>query len=306
MSERPFLDKLYTSQEKKLPENVIRIKKPEGIYRLVLSDSHATQESVSTVDGSDGVILEGDVIIFGDFNYSDPKIAKRAIETAARRDEQYKDIILWCQQNDKPIYYTDLQYIKLIPFIQKILRGLEFGVAANLLMRFGVNITKKPINRRDFLKLTAGAFLATPTLEDFLFILDKDNNHHTSAVSATRDRLGEVNEKMHPETHAIIRTLRNCLMAQKWKTIMQISATSQTGHKPEIAQVVGAMHTGIEDALNEDDSERIATIKQLLSVPGLEEDRKKIASIARVLYSKKTQTWVVTEYQDPLLKPLEK
>ena len=163
MSERPFLDKLYTSQEKKLPENVIRIKKPEGIYRLVLSDSHATQESVSTVDGSDGVILEGDVIIFGDFNYSDPKIAKRAIETAARRDEQYKDIILWCQQNDKPIYYTDLQYIKLIPFIQKILRGLEFGVAANLLMRFGVNITKKPNNRRDFLKLTAGAFLATPT-----------------------------------------------------------------------------------------------------------------------------------------------
>ena len=120
-----------------LLENVIRIEKPEGVYRLVLSSSHNKQESVDSVQGSDAVILEEST------NYSDPEFLRNAMTSSATIDPQYKDIIQWSKENSKAVYFTDIQDSYVVSMLQKILRAPEAGAAFFLLAKLGVKLAKK-------------------------------------------------------------------------------------------------------------------------------------------------------------------
>src|ERR1051326_6879612 len=147
------------------------------------------------------------------------------------------------------------------------------------------------MQRRDFLKFAAGAYLASPIVENLMRIGQKPKNPEHSTMSKATNTLGQLNESIHPETQAIITTLRNHLMAQKWKTVMYITAAELKGKKPEVAQVVGGDHANITVSLDKNETERAEVIRKLLSLPGREEDRKKIATIARADYIKEKDEW---------------
>lgn len=128
-----------------------------------------------------------------------------------------------------------------------------------------------------------------------------------SARRAVNRFLNDLNERVHPETNAIIVTLRNHLFAQKAETIVKTLSPEIKNRKPEAAITLGARHYGIERALKEEDKERVWLIDKLLSVPGLKKTREKIATIARFDFNKEKDKWELTErFKDPHLAKIEK
>lgn len=281
-----------------LPENVMRIEKPEGIYRLVLSGSHNKEEPAAAVIGSDAVILESI------FDYSDPIKVAGVMGNIAKSHVQYKDIGQWCKDNEKPVFFTDIQESYLIARLQEALRGAEFGVAAFLLIRLSRKIAKnKPISRRQLLQLPLSTYLATPFIEDILKTTSPSGPKRSGLVKLGHN-LGQLDEVIHPEVSSVLVTLRNHLMAQKWKTIMHIVG-SENKINPEVSQIIGAEHTNIITAIDKPDKQVAEIIDKILSITRLSAEREKISAIARADWDKETGAWRVREYSDPVLRPLE-
>lgn len=99
--------------------------------------------------------------------------------------------------------------------------------------------------------------------------------------------------------------LRDYLFAQKLKTIAERLETQK--RKPEIAIVIGAGHTGIEEALKKSNEERVKLIDNRSDDPDLREAREKIATIARFDFNEKEGKWELTDrFKDPHLAKIEK
>jgi pheromone shutdown protein TraB len=173
-----------------------------------------------------------------------------------------------------------------------------------------VTSERKKMNRRDFLKLLSKSLLAVyfaPQLAENLILFfslpDKAMLNEETARRKIHRFLIKLNEKIHPETHMILITLRNIIMAQKLITIAR-DINKEISKKPEIGVVVGASHIGIEGALNLDEKERKEIIGQIMNfAKGI---KKNIATIARFDYNSKTEGWELTKfYKDPFLASLE-
>lgn len=74
--------------------------------------------------------------------------------------------------------------------------------------------------------------------------------------------------------------------------------------KPEIAVAIGGGHIGIERSFSKEQKERITLIRKLLQFPGLGDERKKIAAIARIDYEN-DENMRVKIFRDTDLAPLE-
>ncbi len=216
------------------------------------------------------------------------------------------------EEGKKPIFLIDITEQELATLLQIDLKYLEPIVGSGLLAILARDfiLGEKRLTRREILK-KAGAgiyFLSEFPAgiirglfgEDFIV-------GEKSASRAVEKFLDDLNERIHPETNAIIQTLRNSLLAQKAKTIAERLGLEIKGRKPEIALTVGAAHHGIEKALLKEDEERVWLIDKLLSVPGLKNTREKIATIARFDFNKEKDKWELTDQsKDPHLAKIEK
>lgn len=308
-----FIPKEEKFEEKeKLPPNVVMVETPEAKFRIAYG-THSTEQKPEELGKPDALMLES----LGLIDYtSSKKLVEEEFDKKVRESIQYRKIIKRAEEKEKPIFLGDITEWESAALLQFGLQFLEPMIGVLLLgslLRSWVkekltNLPKKKLTRREFLKKSISALYFLSDLPGgvirYLFeeegILDEK-----SASRAVERFLWDLNEKIHPETKAIIVTLRNHLMAQKMKTISE--RLEIQNRKPEVTTVVGAFHHGIEEALEEDDEERVKLVDKLLSVPGLEKTREKIATIARLDFNKEKDGWELTEqFKDPHLLKIEK
>ncbi len=303
-------------KEKELTEATVLIEKPEAKYRIIYG-YHGTEQKPEDLGKAEALVLESG---FG--NYSTPQEAEFLFKEIQKNIKQYERLIEKAAKEKKPIFLADISDSESIMIFQVIIGVLESVSSVPILYSLLEDVreiikekklNQKKLNRRDFIKTSAkgliGFYLSTPFLEVFLNTFSdffSKNRVNLQSKSENLNRfLTELNEKIHPEIYAIILTLRNYLLAQKMETIAQ--TLKKKNKKPEIAIVVGASHYGIEKALQKEKNKRIELINFLTKLPGLEESRKRIATIARFDFDEKEKNWKVTQiFKDPLLVPLEK
>jgi hypothetical protein len=290
-----------------LPPNVVIVKLPEGRFRIAYGQ-HNLPQNPKDVEGVNAIMLES-----GDLKYYPEEEAKKAFHELVSFP-QYRDIIKEAAAARQSIYLTDID-----PGVVRILLTLLFSLAEEIsagvlilrsLFELGHKIltTSKKMTRRDFLKLLGKSSLAAyfgTQLGEGLTALPKGSLDEKTAIRKVNRFLINLNEMAHPETHLVIVTLRNLIMAQKLTTIAR-DLGSEIGEKPEIGVVVGGGHIGIEEALKLTTEERMNTIGKILSIPGLEGLRENVAAIARFDYDPQTGKWQLTKfYKDPSLLNME-
>jgi hypothetical protein len=287
------------------PPNVVIVETPEGIFRIAYG-RHDVPQNPEDVKGVDAIMLESGMLQY----YLNQEEAIREFPLLYE-SVQYKNLIKEAAKAKQPIYLTDLDprmENAILAFLLQTAEGMgAIGLDLWLLYLLGLKvITKsKKITRRDFLKLLLLAgYFGTQLGESFTYPIE-GNIEEDTLTSKINRFLINLNEKIHPETHMVILTLRNLIMAQKLTTIAK-ELQQKIGKKPEIGIVVGARHIGIEDALKMSKKERMEIIKRILNIPALEKLREGIATIARFDYKHEKGQWELTEfYKDPNLLELE-
>jgi pheromone shutdown protein TraB len=295
-----------------LPPNVVIVELPEGRFRIAYG-VHRLPQNPKDVKGVNAIMLES-----GSLKYYPEKEAEKAFD-ALRSFIQYRNIIGEAAAARQPIYLTDIDTGAVRSLLTLRLLPLAEGISAAVLIlrslfELGHKIlkTSKTMTRRDFLKLLGTSSLAAyfgtqlgEQLGEYLTGSTKGGLDEKTAIRKIYRFLIKLNEMVHPETHLVILTLRNLIMAQKLITIAR-DLRSEIGRKPEIGVVVGGAHIGIEGALKLTTKERMNTLRKILSIPGLKDLRENVAAIARFDYDPQTGEWWLTKfYKDPSLLNLE-
>lgn len=288
--EKIFGEKIYTRE--KLPANVVEIERPEAIYRIVYG-YHNREQSAKDIDGLDVLILET-----GDSDYSNCEAASNLLE-ACKKDVLYKSVVKKAEDEKMPIFFADLSNAEVKTILHDRIKNLEVTVGAvtALVLLASLISSKEKISRREFFEKSffalGSAYLSSHTFLDNIYQISRDSMLDEKTASRHIARiLGDLQEKIHPETESLIITLRNQLMAQKMITITKMLDLQDS--KIKVGIVVGARHHGIEKALQIKDAKRIKIINDLLNAPELEKARKTASIIARMDFSEKSGKWITT------------
>lgn len=287
--------------DKELPKNVVIVETTEARMRIIYG-KHDTVQPSADLGQADLVVLET-----GSYDYSNRASAIRLMNMV-ESDIQYPEVLEKAEAERKPVYFIDIASADFIPILSNFLAVAEAGAAIFLLANLAQkDLPREQVSRRDFFKKTGkgvgAAWLFSQSAEMVNRIIMDRKTDETSAKRIIQRVVTDLNEMAHPETHALLLTLRNYLWAQKLKTIA--ADTLVVDRKPEIAMVVGALHHGLESALQKDDEQRTRLIDTLLSVPGLEEARRKVANIARLDFDASSKQWEARIFKDPVLAGLE-
>lgn len=247
---------------KGFPSNVVHFETSNAIYRIVYSLHHQTtkEEDVGDVDAIAIELANSEYNTKQDanitFHYLSKSIGNIGIIEAAKK-------------KGFPVFLID------VSTKQNLFLNLTFGLKCVeattglfVLSSLFKDIGKK-LTRRDFLRISAKTGFSIWSLlhlEETVHNLIKGKNPQYIST-----RLLELS---HPETVAIILTLRNHIWAQKLETITK---TLSTKRKPIIALIIGKGHTGVERALAKDEEERLEIIRTLM----LGSKTKEEATIAR-------------------------
>lgn len=301
--ETPKIEGLESGEQKeRIPKNVVIIERPEARYRIIYG-LHETPQKAEDVGNADALVLEWGV---GDYSTGN-QAEKTFLQMASYK--QYQHLIGRLEKREKPIFLADVSDITIHNLLVTFLRGAESITGFMFIGNLAIGLNKQGVTRREFLKsgakgIAALYFLSNIPLGVYKAFQSEDINEFDASQAVSRF-LNDLDERMHPETNAILLTLRNHLFAQKLKTIAN-TMTSYTRGKPEVGIVIGARHTGIEAALQKEDKGRVELVDRLLHIPGLGGIREKIATIARMDFDKDKGRWVVTAItKDPHLAPLE-
>ncbi len=288
-------------QGKELPPNVVMLEKPEAVYRIIYG-YHDQPQKAGDLGTPQALVLET-----ATRDYSEKHLAENLLSYFTGHI-QYKNIIRVCQEQAIPIYFTDTTDYGAHQLLAYGLAHLEAITGAALVLNLAKDFKKKT-GRREFLGMMGKGLAATYLFGPFMMFWVNGNLaiSQEQSVRLVGRFLEDLVENTHPETDQIIITLRNYLMAQKLKAVAQDITTPNTPQsKPEVAIVLGASHTGIENALQKEDQARTELVHRLLQVPGLGESGKKIATITRLDFDKSKNSWVATKiFKDPSLAPLE-
>lgn len=332
-------EKRALQEKEKSPDNVVPVDTPEARYKVVYG-YHTIEQEPTDIGKSDAIFLEK-ITKGGD--YSTPESAEKLLKEYSS-EPQYRQIILEAERQKKPIFFGDIIGGDLVVALQHGLRDIEPVVGALLL----ASLTKKAVeqgimnmDRREFLKKALGGiFLLSQAHQGLGALLEAGKNpgfkfDRKGAMGEIDKFLTKLNEKIHPETNAIVLTMRNALNAKKIKEIAKLMEkevlekeqaakeifekemekrpggarkkwVEREDKRPEVAIVMGAWHRGIEDALLDDEEELIELVDELLGVPGLEETRKKIATIARFDFDEEENKWKARILKDRKLTEIEK
>lgn len=295
------------SEHESLPKNVVIVETPEARFRIIYG-FHDTAQKPEDIGSASAVALE----VTGD--YSDRDNAERVMKWAVGH-EQYKLLVGRLQNEKKPIFLIDMSKGDVILLMQHFLPIAEIVAGYGLLASLAEDSIKerapgeqKPLTRRTLLrkaaKGVAGAYFLSQLPFQGIFGIGREVDEESMKRSIDRF-LVDLEEKTHPETTAILLTLRNDLMAQKLATIAEKLRQQSASARPEIGIVVGAAHVGIERSLQKSAAERKDLIQKLMMTPGLGEAQKRIATIARMDFDQDAGKWIATEIsQDPHLAPL--
>ncbi len=295
--------------EEELPPNVKEIETQNAKIRIAYERHDGIERKPEELgDNYDAWVPE---IMGIDYTLS-KKIVERDFNKIFRKKiPEYRKIFEKIEKEGKPIFLGDITEDKTILLLNKSLRYLESAatgvLVASLVYDF---LAGEKLTKIEVLKSIAAVYLYSEAIEAMIDKLSyklRGGIDEKSISRAIERFLGNLNEKIHPETHFILATLRNSLFAQKMKTIAE--SLKIQNRKPEIAVTLGAGHHGIEKALLKDDEKRVGLIKKLLSVPapGLKKIRESIATIAWFDFNKEKGWWELTkQFKDPNLSKIEK
>ncbi|MBI2514791.1 hypothetical protein HYV91_01195 [Candidatus Wolfebacteria bacterium] len=298
------------SSAEKLPDNISVIETSGGKFRVIYGDHRERQKPEDLGESAVALMLETAGL---SIDYSEPKQAEEFFSRLSQHF-QYKKIIEKVQRENKPIFLGDITDAEAVLLLRQLLKTGE-TIAAPLLfsllacMLSGRMLSgRKEISRRDLLKNLSialpGIYFSTQTAQLVPGLIRKLRGKY-SPLNLFRKIMIDINERLHPETDAILLTLRNYILAQKLKTIAQ-KLSKGVSEKPEIAIVVGANHMGIERALRENEWEGLTVINKSMHAPSLKKAKEKIATIARFDFDKNRNKWMPTEiFKDPYLAEVE-
>lgn len=300
-SEEKFRVVRGLDEKEGLPKNVVLIETPQAKFRIAYG-YHVSEQNPADVEMSEAIALET-----GGESYATPEEAEETFRRAVD-SIQYRKIITQAKEKKKPIFFVDMTNDNYVPLLQMGLKTGETLLGIKLLGSLAREVKEETgdMTRREFLKKSmkgaAGLYFSSHAL-GYLSSLAKIGSEEKSAIRAVNRFLNDIDERVHPETQAIILTLRNYLMAQKMKTVAE--QFFQKDKKADVAMIVGSGHSGIEKALQKDDPERIEVIHKLLKTPGLSKARKQIATIARFDFDDANNKWKTTLFEDPRLTSIK-
>ncbi len=307
-----FLGKEIPGVQEKLLPNVVLVETGKAKFRIAYG-SHDIERKSEELSKADVWLPETG----GRIDYALSKeLVEENFNNILKKKEpfltEYKKIFEKAEREKVPIFLGDIPETELVILIQANLKGVEPVVGLALLAKLVWDsvIESKKLTRRDFLKKTlAGIYFlseAPSIITGNLLSTDRVDDEQSARRDVDRF-LNDLNERAHPETNAIIATMRNNLFAQKAETIAGKLSPEIKNRKPEVAITLGARHHGIEDALSKKDEERAGLIDKILSVPGLKDTREKIATIARFDFNREKNKWEMTDrFKDPHLAKIEK
>lgn len=294
-----FIPRERPESKEELPSNVV-VETPEAKFRIAYG-LHPVEMKPEVLGKSDALMIETGVV----FNYTLPKkLVEKNFNRDIRRSTQYGKIIEKAEREEKPIFLGDITEWRTAFLLQIGLKVLELTVGIALLKNLIKSLLEnEKMTRREFLKKTAAGIYLSSEMPSYISLLLSGDEK--SAGRAIEKFLTDLNERTHPETNAILLTLRNYVMAQKLKTIAEKLGIKN--RKPEVAIAIGKRHSGIEKALEKEDEERVRLVNKLLSIPGLKKTRENIATIAQFDFNEKENKWELTDqFKDPYLSKIEK
>lgn len=294
ISEKKLPELPELPEKEKLPENVAIVETPKADFRIIYRAAHHVYGiSPETLGNNyDGVFLEK----MGDYSVSEE--SEEMVKQASKLKD-FCQIVEKAKKEKKPIFFGDLITTEGYVFsqLQYALKKIETsGVVLYPLLSLAREI------EMDWLKSTLiGGYLGTHLAEDILGV--RSALKEGKIPRKLRKFLITLNERVHPETHAIVLTLRNYLFAQKMYTIPKM--LEKEGKKPELAIVIGGAHSGIEKALRTAEKKRLKRINWLTKTPGLRKERERIATVGMAEWIEEKKGWKTTILKDPGLLPIE-
>jgi len=331
-------------ERKSLPENIVIVETPEARFRIAYA-IHPIPQRPEEVKGVDGIVLETAVGRYSTKEEAEKTFYENVFVVGRK---QYSHIVEEAAKEGKPLFLADVSLDLNRLLLMESLRYHEINASLLLLAllvgdalltsrkasrrfwRYEREFKKlkseeerreflkkilgeKPITRRDFLRWSIEGILAlyfsTQALEKIYAQLTAPHVDESSKARRIFRIIEALNEKIHPETHLIIITLRNIILAQKLHTIAE-ELSEEIRRIPEVAIAVGASHIGIEEALKKTNEERKRIIERILGFPGIEKLAGKIeeiSTIARFDFDRNSGRWKLTKiFQDPILDVIEK
>lgn len=269
--------------------NVAKMESVNARYHINYDD-HRTDINPNILDDCDGLVME----MRG--NYDDPKETQEWIEHFSH-SKQFARVIMDAAKNKKPIYFVDLIESKKVDNFSKERERKELTIPFIEMMMgsaLGVHLIYKDLagdkkmTRREFLKsglqAIAATYLETPFIQQTAWdIATKHGTALTDEKSTSRKVekiLNRINNDIHPELRTIIVDARNDLMAQKTETIAKI-LSKKLKKKPELAIIIGARHSGIEQSLTDKEEDRVKRLRRDFG-----EELSKNASVAEIDFAK--------------------
>lgn len=218
----------------------LEIERPEAKYRAIFN-VHSREISASDLPQR----LDALFIETYNFNYDEFKERDGwRLRQPERASRSFIESLKIAKNFEARIYFGDVPLSGMEIFNQRIswptfLRLIEFFAGYCTLVSVNKHITKKKLNRRDFLRLGAkgllGAWGASNLAKLSGFLIARPGK-----INSVAKALNEIDDRLHPEDLDL--NLRNSVMADKMMYIGERLA-SQLSRKPEIAISGGAAHS---------------------------------------------------------------
>jgi len=271
------------------------IEKPEGKY-VILYTAHHEQVELNELlpEETDGFFMET-----GPHDYTaDPVEVFRCVPDRGYLEENNISVYLGDTNLNLSAIITD----KAVVVGESILAGSMIGSEiSSEIKRHKDKKKEKEIDRRSFLRIgakgLAGAYLSMPLISTAGRIF----SGFTGYGSSTTAEFKKLSQKLHPEEHIFLYTLRNVVMAHKQQHMMENMNDSQ------MATLIGAAHTGIEDQIKHSPEERLEFLKALKKAGILKKVIKDPETFYKVLqydYDEEEGQWSYQETEIPELKEL--
>lgn len=289
-----------------LPNNIEIVKTAQGTFRIIYGVHIIKQDPADLGSNFSGVVLET-----GTADYLTPEGLEKLLEMAQSHpiQRQLTDVMVRLAQEQRSIYLGDVADSEILVASLKVPLAVETllagAIGAAVLSTFS-DARKKhaqaPLSRRELLKLAA-AGTAAGVAEAYLTFPLVTGASTTAAMitgaTLPKDAM-RLQEEIHPELYALLVTLRNFIFASKLEAIKQHDQDASSA--AELAIILGAGHTGVENALRMDPQVRAKAINEYLRyLPTI--DREKLTKIVRLDYDRQAAKWQTTEtFDDPKLK----
>jgi hypothetical protein len=216
---------------------VTSIIRPEGTYSILYGIHIKSQDPTDIPADTDAVILET-----GMHKYLDNPV--HSLETL-KKHVQYKELFRHLEERRIPVLFVDLKYRFPDPVLlmaDTAFSGIEWMAGINMLKSKN---QKAKINKGA--RYLVGAWLLLPFISNVLRL-------GSAFIGAGQKQTGELKKlshRLHPEADFLYLTLRNAVIAEKEKYLME-----SFGKKPHFVTVLGAGHVGIEDTISWNENKR--------------------------------------------------